>query len=172
MGCRKGEGRRSCDVLVRLDRDVGDRRQHCSARGQPPAGACDAAYLAGACLARAVMRHPVLRLAASGILPAMSRLPRLAAAVLAIASTGAIAGGELGGADEHPDEGLVFFGFVKDARGAPIPGAKVTATMKSGNTFIVQTSATGLYRLPTFTYQINPADVVIACTKEGYKQTR
>ncbi|HEY1286736.1 MAG TPA: carboxypeptidase-like regulatory domain-containing protein [Burkholderiales bacterium] len=102
----------------------------------------------------------------------MSTLARLAAAAVAIASAGAMAGGEMGGADEHPDEGLIFFGYVKDARGAPISGAKVTATMKSGNTFIVQTSATGLYRLPTFSYQINPAEVVIACAKEGYKQTR
>jgi len=74
--------------------------------------------------------------------------------------------------DEAPDEGLVFFGFVKDARGAPIANAKVTATMNSGNSFIVQTTATGLYRLPTFSKQINPADVTIACAKEGYKQTR
>ena len=102
----------------------------------------------------------------------MSGAARLAAAALAFACMPAMAGGEMGGGDEHPDEGLVFFGFVKDARGAPIPGAKVTATMKSGNTFIVQSSATGLYRLPTFTYQINPAEVVIACAKEGYKQTR
>jgi len=97
---------------------------------------------------------------------------RLAAVTLAFACMPALAGGEMGGADEHPDEGLVFFGFVKDARGAPIAAAKVTATMKSGNTFIVQTTATGLYRLPTFSKDINPADVVIACAKEGYKQTR
>jgi len=97
---------------------------------------------------------------------------RLAAVTLAFACMPALAGGEMGGADEHPDEGLVFFGFVKDARGAPIAAAKVTATMKSGNTFIVQTTATGLYRLPTFSTNINPADVVIACAKEGYKQTR
>jgi hypothetical protein len=74
-----------------------------------------------------------------------------------------MAGGEMGGPDEHQDEGLVFFGYVKDARGAPIA---------SGNTFIVQTTATGLYRLPTFSTNINPAEVVIACAKEGYKQTR
>jgi hypothetical protein len=97
---------------------------------------------------------------------------RLAAVALAFACLQAMAGGEMGGADEHPDEGLVFFGFVKDARGAPIASARVTATMKSGNTFIVQTTATGLYRLPTFSKDINPADVVIACAKEGYKQTR
>jgi len=102
----------------------------------------------------------------------MSALAWLAAAALAIASTAAIAGGEMGLHDEDPDEGLVFFGFVKDGRGAPIPGAKVTATMKSGNTFIVQTTTTGLYRLPTFNKNINPAEVVIACAKEGYKQTR
>ena len=95
----------------------------------------------------------------------------IAAAALAFACTPAMAGGEMG-FDEHPDEGLVFFGFVKDGRGAPIAGAKVTATMKSGNTFIVQTTAAGLYRLPTFSKEINPADVVITCVKEGYKQTR
>jgi hypothetical protein len=83
-----------------------------------------------------------------------------------------MAGGELGMHDEDQDEGIVFFGFVKDARGAPIGGAKVTATMKSGNTFIVQTTANGQYRLPTFNKDMNPADVVIACAKEGYKQTR
>jgi hypothetical protein len=100
------------------------------------------------------------------------RLARLAAVALAFACVQAMAGGEMGGPDEHPDEGLVFFGFVKDARGAPIASAKVTATMKSGNTFIVQTTKTGLYRLPTFSKDINPAEVVIACAKEGYKQTR
>ena len=97
---------------------------------------------------------------------------RYAAAALLTVSAQALAGGEMGGADEHPDEGIVFFGFVKDGRGAPIANAKVTATMKSGNTFIVQTSATGLYRLPTFSKDLNPAEVVIACSKEGYKQTR
>jgi hypothetical protein len=102
----------------------------------------------------------------------MSRLARLAAAAFAMASAAAMAGGEMGMHDEDTDEGLVFFGFVKDARGAPIGGAKVTATMKSGNTFIVQTSATGQYRLPTFSKNFNPAEVVIACAKEGYKQTR
>ena len=95
----------------------------------------------------------------------------IAAAALAFACMAAMAGGEMG-FDEHPDEGLVFFGFVKDGRGAPVAGAKVTATMKSGDTFMVQTTAAGLYRLPTFKKEINPADVVIACAKEGYKQTR
>ena len=102
----------------------------------------------------------------------MIALLRLVAAGLAIASADAIAGGEMGMHDEAPDEGLVFFGFVKDGRGAPIANAKVTATMKSGNTFIVQTTPTGMYRLPTFNSQINPAEVTISCAKEGYKQTR
>ena len=102
----------------------------------------------------------------------MSVAARIAAAALALACMPAVAGGEMGGGDEHPDEGLVFFGFVKDGRGAPIASAKVTATMKGGDTFIVQTTAAGLYRLPTFKKEINPADVVITCAKEGYKQTR
>ena len=102
----------------------------------------------------------------------MSGAARIAAAALAFACMPAVAGGEMGGFDEHPDEGLVFFGFVKDGRGAAVAGAKVTATMKSGDTFMVQTTAAGLYRLPTFKKEINPADVVITCAKEGYKQTR
>ena len=101
----------------------------------------------------------------------MNRTFRLAA-VLAAVSAQALAGGEMGGHDEVPDEGLVFFGFVKDLRGAPIASAKVTATMKGGSSFIVQTTTTGLYRLPTFNKQINAADVVISCAKEGYKQVR
>ena len=102
----------------------------------------------------------------------MSGAALIAAAALAFACMPAMAGGEMGGFDEHPDEGLVFFGFVKDGRGAPIAGVKVTATMKSGDTFMVQTTAAGLYRLPTFSKEINPADVVITCVREGYKQTR
>jgi len=102
----------------------------------------------------------------------MSRAARLAAAALAFACMQAMAGGDMGMHDEDQDEGIVFFGFVKDAKGAPIAQAKVTATMKSGNSFIVQTTSAGLYRLPTFNKDINPADVVIACAKEGYRQTR
>jgi hypothetical protein len=74
--------------------------------------------------------------------------------------------------DDHDDSGLVVFGFVKDARGAPVANAKVTARVQGGVTFSLTTGAAGSYRFPLFRKDLNPADIVIACSKEGYKQTR
>jgi hypothetical protein len=93
------------------------------------------------------------------------------AAALVAATTSAVAGP--GERDEDPDSGLVVFGFVKDARGAPVADAKVSAQLKGGSaTFYVTTGKTGAYRFPFFNGEVNPADVVIACSKPGYKQTR
>src|SRR5262249_18995002 len=131
---RRREGARgSGDVLVRLARHRG---HHCRHRGpgrRAAAGARNPVPATCPDVAGAVVRDAGVRLAAARLLPAMSALAWLAAA-LAITSMPAMAGGEMGMHDEDPDEGMVFFGFVKDARGAPIPNAKVTATMKSGNT--------------------------------------
>ena len=44
--------------------------------------------------------------------------------------------------------------------------------VKDGVTFSLITGAAGSYRFPLFSKDVNPADVVIACSKEGYKQTR
>jgi hypothetical protein len=85
----------------------------------------------------------------------------------------ALAGGEmLGDLDDHHDEGPSYFGFVKDARGAPIADAKVTANVKNGVAFITRTTPAGLYKFAGFSKQISPNDVVISCAKDGYKQTR
>jgi hypothetical protein len=85
----------------------------------------------------------------------------------------ALAGGEmLGDLDDHHDEGPSYFGFVKDARGAPIADAKVTANVKNGVAFITRTTAAGLYKFAGFSKQINPNDVTISCAKDGYKQAR
>jgi hypothetical protein len=37
---------------------------------------------------------------------------------------------------------------------------------------IARTNATGAYKLPGFGKEIPPSNVVISCSKEGYKQTR
>jgi hypothetical protein len=85
----------------------------------------------------------------------------------------ALAGGEmLGDLDDHHDEGPSYFGFVKDARGAPVADAKVTANVKNGVAFITRTTPAGLYKFAGFSKQISPNDVVISCAKDGYKQTR
>ena len=89
------------------------------------------------------------------------------------ASPAALAGGEmLGDLDDHHDEGPSYFGFVKDARGAPVADAKVTANVKNGVAFITRTTAAGLYKFGGFSKQINPQDVTISCAKDGYKQSR
>jgi len=98
--------------------------------------------------------------------------PALLAASLALCAD-ALAGGDmLGDDDDHHDEGPSYFGFVKDARGAPVPDAKVTANVKNGVSFITRTTAAGLYKFAGFSKQIKPADVAISCAKDGYKQTR
>ena len=78
----------------------------------------------------------------------------------------------LGDDDHHDDEGPSYFGFVKDGRGAPVPDAKVTASVKNGVAYITRTTAAGLYKFAGFSKQINPNDVSISCAKDGYKQTR
>ncbi len=101
----------------------------------------------------------------------MSKSAWFAGVALALVSIHARAGANLDGPDEH-DDSTVVFGFVKDARGAPVANAKVTARVKDGVTFSLQTGATGSYRFPLFSKNVNPADIVIACFREGYKQTR
>ena len=81
---------------------------------------------------------------------------------MAVALPEALAGGDLGDPDDHHDEGPSFFGFVKDARGAPIPDAKVTANVKDGVSFITHTTSVGMYKISNFSKQV----------KEGYRQTR
>lgn len=94
-------------------------------------------------------------------------------AFLALGTPGAWAGGDLGGADENlEDQGPSYFGFVRDARGAPIGDAKVTASVKNGVSFITRSTAAGLYKFGGFSKQISPADVSISCAKDGYRQTR
>jgi hypothetical protein len=95
----------------------------------------------------------------------------LLAAVLAAP---AWAGADADGHDENdPNEGPPFWGFVKDERGVPITDAKVSASNKSNNlTLVTRTTATGAYRVRGFTKDVKPDEVVISCSKDGYKQAR
>jgi len=93
----------------------------------------------------------------------------LACALLTAAP--AHAGGEMGDPD-HVDDGTPFFGFVKDADGKPIVDAKVTALVKDGTKFVARTSVAGMYNFGSLNKQINPNDVTISCTKDGYKPLR
>ncbi len=95
------------------------------------------------------------------------------ALVAAGTPSGARAGGDALGPDEHgPDEGPAYFGFVKDAGGAPVRDAKVSASYKNSLTLVTRTDATGSYKLRGFSKDTRPDDVAISCSKEGYKPLR
>jgi len=92
-------------------------------------------------------------------------------AALALLSINAWAASDLSESDE--ENVRVFFGFVRDNRGSPVPDAKVRASPNDRSTFVLHTDAAGLYRFRnSFSQQINPDDVVISCEKEGYRQIR
>jgi hypothetical protein len=66
-------------------------------------------------------------------------------------------------------QGTPFFGFVREVNGPGIEGAKVTADLKGG-ALVTRTDILGLYKIHGFGKDINPDDVTISCTKDGYKQ--
>ncbi len=75
--------------------------------------------------------------------------------------------------DEHnADDGPGYFGFVRDARGIPLPATKVTLKIKNGISYVLQTDSLGVYKLRGIGKQINPDDVTVSCAKDGYRQTR
>jgi len=74
--------------------------------------------------------------------------------------------------DEPTDEGPSYFGFVRDSRGLGVGDAKVTAELKGRGALITRTNVLGTYKIPGFGKDVNPEDVTITCSKEGYKQTR
>ena len=90
---------------------------------------------------------------------------------LALFSAQTRAGGDMADGDDH-DEGPTVFGFVKDGRGAPVVGAKVTMSIKGGAEMATRTVTNGMYKFERLNMQFDPKNVTIACAKDGYKQTR
>ena len=82
------------------------------------------------------------------------------------------AGGSDEGPDEHQDDGIRYFGFVKDSSGKIIPDAKVTAEIKGLGSVVTRSDKLGTYKFPGFGKQISPNNVVISCSKDGYRQIR
>jgi hypothetical protein len=80
-----------------------------------------------------------------------------------------------GSSDEEPhdhDDGPRYFGFVKDSNGRIVPDAKVTAEIKGRGTVITRSDKVGTYKLPGFGKDIDPKNVIVSCSKDGYKQIR
>jgi hypothetical protein len=72
-----------------------------------------------------------------------------------------------GGANDGPS----YFGFVRDADGSAVPGARVTASVKSGGAIVTISNSMGVYKFPGFAKEINPNSVTVSCVKDGYKET-
>jgi hypothetical protein len=101
----------------------------------------------------------------------------VAAMVFAVAlACDARAGGGSFGNDEDSDQdnsGPSFFGFVKDTDGDAIDDAKITVTVKNLNSsMILRADSQGHYFVRGFDKSIDPADVDIQCSKEGYTVSR
>jgi hypothetical protein len=101
-------------------------------------------------------------------------LPLLSFVALTFIGAGPlIAGGQMTFGDDantSANDGPPFFGFVRDAGGSPVAGAKVTATVKSGGAVVTTSNAMGVYKIPGFAKSIDPNDIAISCAKDGYKQ--
>ena len=52
----------------------------------------------------------------------------------------------------------------------PVRDAKVSASYKNSLTLVTRTNATGAYRVRGFKKDININDIIISCSKDGYKQ--
>jgi hypothetical protein len=81
------------------------------------------------------------------------------------------AGGEMGDA-KHKDEGVRFFGFVRDHNGKPVPEAKVVAEIKNSTRYITHTGKNGMYSFGGFTKSVKPDDVTISCSMDNYSQAK
>lgn len=73
--------------------------------------------------------------------------------------------------EDEEDVGPPYFGFVKEPNGKFMPDATITASIKSMNSSVtVRTDVQGHFRIPGFSKSIDPKEVDITCSKDGYKQ--
>lgn len=102
------------------------------------------------------------------------KLARLALLFLVLAPTAALAGANKGQDDvgPGPNDGPGYSGFVRDAAGAPVEDARVTASYRGGLEMVTRSNAAGFYNLPGYRKSINPDEVKISCAKPGYRQVR
>lgn len=92
------------------------------------------------------------------------------AVVLVALAAPARAGGVNFGEDSDTNDGPSYFGFVRDADGSPVAGARVTAAPKAGGSLVTRSNSMGIYKIPGFAKEIDPNTVDVTCAKDGYSQ--
>jgi hypothetical protein len=89
----------------------------------------------------------------------------------ALVAPSAWAGGGDEDANDAGTEGPSYYGFVRDNRGATVAGATVVLRGKDGKPAEQKTNLLGMYRTH-INKDVKPADVVMTCVKDGYRQAR
>jgi hypothetical protein len=76
--------------------------------------------------------------------------------------------------EDQSNAGVSFFGFARDLNvGGGVADAKVSADIKNRNASLVtRTDDQGHFKFSGFSKEIDPKDVEITCSKEGYKLQR
>jgi hypothetical protein len=95
----------------------------------------------------------------------------VAVVLLAAALQLARAGGVNFGEDSDTNDGPSYFGFVRDAGGSPVAGARVQAAPQAGGSLVTRSNSMGIYKIPGFAKEIDPKTVDISCAKDGYTQS-
>jgi len=90
---------------------------------------------------------------------------------LLVCSSFVWAGAEMDEHDEAPDSGPPFIGAVRDVdKGLGIKDARVTADIQNGKgTVITQTNTLGRFRFDGFRKEVDPGQIEITCSKDGYR---
>ena len=99
-----------------------------------------------------------------------SKLIAVAALALTLAATPAFAGdADFEGGDDH-DDGVPFFGEAKDVTGLKgMDGVRVRAEVKGGSfPVIISTDSEGKFKFRGFGKDVNPDNVTITCSREGF----
>jgi hypothetical protein len=98
----------------------------------------------------------------------------MAATLYMFCAGSALAGGiDFGPVDQSANAGPSYFGVVTDQNGAPLPDTKVTINVTKLNSTVVQRAdSQGHFFIQGFDKSVNPNDVDIVCSKDGYKDAQ
>jgi hypothetical protein len=99
------------------------------------------------------------------------RWPIVVALAMLASAMPARAGGVNFGEDSDSNDGPSYFGFVRDAGGSPVPGARVTAAPRAGGSLVTRSNSMVIYKIPGFAKDIDPKTVDVTCAKDGYAQS-
>lgn len=89
--------------------------------------------------------------------------------VMALAAPAFSGGDDYDAASDEEGKGPVYFGFVRDNRGSPVPDARVVLQPKSGEALVLKSNVLGLYRSHV-SKGTRPDEITVSCDKNGYRQ--